>query len=406
MRRTIRTVLAAAMALSVAACGTISRAPDGVVRLTDVSVAPGSDPRIRASDAQKLQALADDMVAHLGARDPTAVLALSGGGANGAYGAGVLKGWTESGHRPAFGIVTGVSTGALAAPFAFLGSDWDDELEAAYTGGHTQSLLSWRSFAAFFAPSLFSPADLRGLVEEHVTPQLLAAVAREHAKGRRLLVATTDLDSQETVIWDMGIIATQGGPQATSLFQDVLIASASVPGVFPPVLIAGLDDDGRVVQSMHVDGGVNTPFLGVPEGLMGWAPDASAPRGAFYVLVNGQILRSRSVTPGRLRDILGRSYDSMSKATLRTQLLATADFTRRTHMPLYVAAIPREVEASSLDFGQEAMRELFEIGRRSARSGAAWTTFGEDYLSALAEARDAAPLQPPPPVIPSPVREP
>lgn len=406
MQRTLRTGLVAALALSLAACGTISRAPDGVVRLTDVSVAPGPDPRIRASDAEKLQALADDMVAHLGARDPTSVLALSGGGANGAYGAGVLVGWTQSGRRPTFGIVTGVSTGALAAPFAFLGADWDDELEAAYTGGRTQSLLSWRSFAAFFAPSLFSPADLRGLVEAHVTPQLLAAVAREHAKGRRLMVATTDLDSQETIIWDMGVIATQGGPQAITLFQDVLIASASIPGVFPPVLIAGLDEDGRVVQTMHVDGGVNTPFLGVPEGMMGWTPDPSAPRGAFYVLINGQIMRSRSVTPGRLRDILGRSYDSMSKATLRTQLLATADFTRRTDMPLYVAAIPREIEASSLDFGQEAMRSLFETGRQAARDGDAWTAFGEDYLVALAEARDAAPLEPLPETGPLSVREP
>ena len=239
-----------------------------------------------------------------------------------------------------------------------------------------------------------------------MTPQLLAAVAREHAKGRRLMVATTDLDSQETIIWDMGVIATQGGPQAMTLFQDVLIASASIPGVFPPVLIAGLDEDGRVVQTMHVDGGVNTPFLGVPEGMMGWTPDPSAPRGGFYVLINGQIMRSRSVTPGRLRDILGRSYDSMSKATLRTQLLATADFTRRTDMPLYVASIPREIEASSLDFGQEAMRSLFETGRQAARDGDAWTAFGEDYLAALAEARDAAPLEPLPETSPLSVREP
>lgn len=391
MRATrIGQALFAGLVLLLAGCGSISRPPDGVLRLVDVQLVPAPDPRVRASDTARLEALASDLVARLDSNDPTAILALSGGGANGAYGAGLLAGWSERGDRPVFGVVTGVSTGALAAPFAFLGPEWDDELEEAYTSGQTRSLLSWRSFAAFFAPSLFSPTDLRALVERHVGPRLLAAVAAEHARGRRLLVATTDLDAEETVIWDMGLVATQGGPQALYLFREILIASASIPGVFPPVLIAGLDDQGRVVQTMHVDGGVNTPFLGVPEGLINWTPGRDAARGPFYVLVNGQVGRTTSVTPGRLRDILGRSYDSMSKAALRRQLTGTAAFAERSGMPLFIAAIPPEVEAPSLDFDPDSMRALFDLGRRAALDERAWRRFTTDSLPALLDP-DGAP---------------
>jgi hypothetical protein len=380
--------LFAGLVLLLAGCGSISRPPDGVLRLVDVQLVSAPDPRIRASDTVRLEALASDLVAQLDADDPTAILALSGGGANGAYGAGLLTGWTETGDRPVFGVVTGVSTGALAAPFAFLGPQWDAELEDAYTSGETRGLLSWRSFAALFAPSVFSPTDLRALVEHHITPRLLEAVAVEHARGRRLLVATTDLDSEETVIWDMGLVARQGGPQGLYLFREILIASASIPGVFPPVLIAGVDPEGRVVQTMHVDGGVNTPFLGVPEGLINWTPDRAGTRGPFYILVNGQVGRTRIVTPGRLRDILGRSYDSMSKTALRRQLVATADFAERSGMPLFIAAIPPEVEASSLDFDPESMRSLFELGRSAAVRDAAWRRFTLDTLPALLDPQD------------------
>ena len=380
--RTLLVSLAAGLAISLAGCGTLSRPADGVLRLTELQVVPTSDPRIRASDANRLERLVAELAVRLQGDEPASVLALSGGGANGAWGAGVLVGWSDTGRRPAFAVVTGVSTGALTAPFAFLGPTWDDRLESAYTDGGAQGLISWRSFAALFAPSLFSPTDLRELVEQHVTPELLAAIAAEHARGRRLLVATTDLDAQETVIWDMGVLATQGGPQALVLFREILVASASIPGVFPPVLIPGLDEQGRVIQTMHVDGGVNAPFLGVPEGLMSWTPEPSALRGAFYVLVNGQLRRTSRVTGGRLRDILERSFDSASKAMLRTQLLATAEFAHRTGMPLHVAAMPIELEASSLDFDPESMRRLFEAGRRAGADGDAWRLFDAEAFVA------------------------
>lgn len=361
------------MALALSACGTLDR-PVGPLRITDGTLIKAEDPRIRANDASRLQAFTQEISGRLRADHPTNILALSGGGANGAYGAGVLVGWSDHGDRPKFDVVTGVSTGALAAPFAYLGPDWDDELQHAYTSGAADNILSWRSFAAFLNPSLFSSKVLRDLVDQNVTPELMAAVARENATGRKLLVATTDLDSEETVIWDMGLLATQGDDNARELFKEVLVASASIPGVFPPVLIAGLQSNNEVVLEMHVDGGVNTPFLAIPEDLMLWTrPDNQGRVGALYVIVNGQVGRNDGVTPGRISGILARTYDSMSKASLRIHLAVTAAFAQRNGLDMSLSAIPDNVSASSLKFDQETMTAMFDLGRQRGRSADAWT---------------------------------
>jgi len=356
-----------------AGCGTLAR-PEGPLRIASDSLIRVNDPRIRSDDTQKIQALADEIASRLGRADgDESILALSGGGANGAYGAGVIVGWTQRGDRPKFDVVTGVSTGALAAPFAFLGPDWDDELREAYVGGGTNGLLSARTFAAFVAPSLFSSRVLRDLVDKNVTPELLRQIAIEHGKGRRLLVATTDLDTQETVIWDMGVLAAQGDEDALTLFRDVLVASASIPGIFPPVLISGLTKDGQVVQDMHVDGGVNTPFLAIPEDLLLWTnPAPHRAKSALYVVVNGQVGRNNGVTPGRIDGILARTYDSMSKASLRLSLAATAAFAARNGMTVEMSAIPDNVTVSSLKFDTPTMQALFELGQTRSASGEAW----------------------------------
>jgi len=362
-------------ALWLAGCGTIDRTEDGVVRLVSQTWRPTEDPRIRAGDVARVEALAGEIGDRLWQGDEgRSILALSGGGANGAYGAGVLVGWTESGRRPEFTVVTGVSTGALAAPFAFLGPDWDDELRGAYAEGRTGGLLGWRSFAALAAPGLFDSGVLKDLVEDYVTGDLLRAIAVEHGKGRRLLIVTTNLDAQETVIWDMGVLAKQGGEQAVILFREVLLASASIPGVFPPVMIPGVDGTGRLIEEMHVDGGVNTPFLGIPESLLTVTIPTQAPSGtALYVLVNGQIGRTERITRGTLPAILARSYDTMSKASLRTSLAVNLAFAERNGLRMYVAAIPEGIEASSLDFDPESMAALFERGRAAAAGGLAWS---------------------------------
>ncbi|CAN5204830.1 patatin family protein [soil metagenome] len=373
IRKTLA-VLGLLATLTLGACGTLER-PTGPLRIAPDQIVPARDPRIGANDTAKLQALVADVAGRFsGAAHGQKILALSGGGANGAYGAGLLVGWTDHGDRPSFDIVTGVSTGALAAPFAFLGPTWDDELREAYTGGGADGLLSARTLAAFVNPSLFSSRVLRTLVDDNVTPELLRQIAIENAKGRKLLVATTNLDTEETVIWDMGVLATQGDAAALTLFKDVLVASASIPGVFPPVLIAGLNKDGQVIEDMHVDGGVNTPFLAIPEDLLLWTNPAPARiGGAIYIVVNGQIGRNEGVTPGRISGILARTYDSMSKSSLRTMLIATSAFADRNGIAMSMAAIPDNVTASSLKFDSASMQALFELGRTRSASGEAWS---------------------------------
>jgi predicted acylesterase/phospholipase RssA len=169
---------------------------------------------------------------------PLSYLALSGGGADGAYGAGVLNGWTAAGTRPQFSVVSGVSTGALIAPFAFLGPAYDATLRDIYTSGIAESLLDTPSIVhALFGSGLFGNTQLRQLVARYVDQDMLAAIAAEYARGRTLLIVTTNLDTQRTVIWNMGRIAKIGSPQALNLFRDVLAASASIPVVFPPMLL-------------------------------------------------------------------------------------------------------------------------------------------------------------------------
>src|SRR5882762_10566466 len=154
-----------------------------------------------------------------------------------AFGAGALVGWSRTGTRPDFQVVTGVSAGALLAPLAFLGPRWDATITDAFSGGRTQHLLQPRWIRALLGASVYRGEPLVKLVDHYVTDELLRAVAAESAKGRLLLVATTDLDHERTVIWDMGRIAAEGGARGRGLFRDVLVASASIPGVFPPVLI-------------------------------------------------------------------------------------------------------------------------------------------------------------------------
>lgn len=372
MRALLRPLAIACLTASLAACGTLDR-PTGPLRLTDPD-GPNAVAMSAAASSGRVSNFTAQFGELLAKKQKTEVLALSGGGANGAYGAGLVYGWSEAGNRPVFDIVTGVSTGALAAPFAFLGREWDEELKQAYTSQQTENLIGLRSFSAFFNPSLFSSTRLYALVESYATPELLAAIAVEHAKGRRLLVATTNLDTQLTVIWDMGAIASRGDEASRTLFKQVLVASASIPGVFPPVLLPGQTEEGQAIAEMHVDGGVNIPYLAVPEELFLWtSPNIGNGReGALYVIVNGQTGRNSGTTAGRLTGILGRTYDSMSKASLRTHLAVTSAFAERNGMELSFSAIPDNVQASALAFDQASMTALFELARQRVRDGAAW----------------------------------
>ena len=195
---------------------------------------------------------------------PRNYLSISGGGANGAFGAGLLKGWSESGTRPDMWVVTGISTGALIAPYAFLGSVYDDELEGLYTTLSTSDLIKRRSLiAGLTSDALADTQPMRELLQEYVDPEMIEEIAQEYAKGRRLYVGTTNLDAKRPVIWNIGAIAAVGTDESAQLVRDVILASASIPGVFPPVRIT-VQVGEQEFDELHVDGGVSSQVFLYP----------------------------------------------------------------------------------------------------------------------------------------------
>jgi predicted acylesterase/phospholipase RssA len=328
---------------------------------------------------------------------PLSYLALSGGGADGAYGAGVLNGWTAAGTRPKFAAVSGVSTGALIAPFAFLGPAYDATLRDIYTSGIAESLLNTPSIVhALFGSGLFGNTHLRELVARYVDQDMLAAIAAEHARGRSLLIVTTNLDTQRTVIWDMGRIATIGSPQALGLFRDVLAASASIPVVFPPMLIDA-EANGRRFQEMHVDGGVTAPVLTLPEAfLLRSGAFARGLRMNIYVLVNDKVERDFKLVPNSTIDIAARTSASVTKTQIRSVLYETYDFARRNNFGFNLTYVAKDFPSpGSFGFETTYMRSLYQYGFDKAKTGDLWAKAppSDDSLQGDFRYRKSATLQ-------------
>ena len=302
-------------------------------------------------------------------------LALSGGGGDGAYGAGILNGWTAAGTRPEFTLVSGVSTGALIAPFAFLGPAYDSYLTDIYTSGVAGTLVQSPSFVnVLFGSGLFGDGRLRDLIGRYVNADLLSAIAAEHAKGRRLLVVTTNLDSQRAVIWNMGAIAASGAPNAVDLFRDVLTASASIPAVFPPQLI-DVQAENSAFQELHVDGSVVTPVFTLPQALLlKEGKLRTAGRANIYIVINGKLEPEFDVTANNTLAIVGRSFTTASRARSRATLATTYAFTRTNNIGFNLTYIdssaPTTTDARGFDTAY--MRSLYNTGYEKARGGSFW----------------------------------
>jgi hypothetical protein len=322
---------------------------------------------------------------------PINILALSGGGAGGAYGAGALVGWTRQGTRPEFQVVTGVSAGALIAPFAFLGPSWDGQLTEAFSGARTEHLLDRHLPGVLFGASAYRGAPLAALVDSYVTDALLRAVATEAAKGRLLVVATTDLDKEETVIWNLGEIATQGGERARRLFRDVLVASTSIPGAFPPVLIR-VEESGQSYDEMHVDGATTASLFIAPE-IAGYLTDplTDLRGGSLYVIVNGQLGTVAQTTPLRTLPIFKRGLVAAFRSNARADFAVAAAFAHRNQMTVKVTDIPADYPyRGPLDLRRSTMKALFDFAARCAVDEQLWETPVE-ALERAGQARFTAP---------------
>jgi predicted patatin/cPLA2 family phospholipase len=304
-------------------------------------------------------------------------LAISGGGADGAFTAGLLVGWTASGNRPQFELVTGVSTGALAAPFAFLGPKYDPQLREIYTRYSTRDLLRKQPLRGLLGgASLADSAPLAQMIARYVDASLLTEIAAQHRRGRRLLVGTTNIDAQRSVIWDMGRIAASGHPASLDLFRKVLLASASIPGAFPPVRIT-VDVEGSVLEEQHVDGGTTKQVFLLPGQLtLKTAIDQQyrvERRRRLYIIRNGRIKPEYKVVELSTLSIAQRSISTLIKGQGIGDLYQIYELTKRNDISYNLAFIPGNFPDTSTEpFDPEYMTALFDLGFEKGKAGYKW----------------------------------
>jgi predicted acylesterase/phospholipase RssA len=385
--RSLRFAFVLSGCLLLGACSAILRNPVPADQYTNVSVLGRHDLRIwgdreKASDPAGM--LPEDTATLQ--REFSGImhtehnyLAISGGGADGAYGAGVLVGWSKLGTRPQFAMVTGVSTGALTAPFAFLGSAYDDQLKLLYTTLDSSHIFFRRSiFSILRGDSVTDNTPLMDMLRKYVTDEMVAKIASEYRKGRLLSIATTDLDAGRPVYWNIGRIADSGDPNAAPLIRQILLASASIPGVFPPAYIQVQTPDGKTYDEMHVDGGtsaqmflypVRTDFARLREQL----DIKGTPRA--YVIRNSRPFASYKPVKARLPAIGARAVESLIRTQGIGDAYRIAATTARDGVDLELTWIPDSAppDPDKELFDPAYMSALFEYGYQRMVSGTAFT---------------------------------
>lgn len=389
-----RVAIAALLAAGVASCASLERLPAVPLSLSsqiqplDIAYA-----RFYPDDnGKQLEEIAADLgqreLKALGITDysklpPSYYLAISGGGDDGAFGAGLLVGWTQRGDRPEFRIVTGISTGALSAPFAFLGPDYDDELKEVYTGITADNIFEKRGpIEALVGDAATDSSPLRKLIATHVTPEMIRRIGEEYNKGRALLIATTNLDQGRAVIWNIGAIAQSRDPRARELIIEVLRASASIPGVFPPVML-DVTVDGKRYEEMHVDGGaVNQAFLYPPSLNL---RKISKKRGIHrkrtaYVIRNGRRYRPEENVDRETLKIAGQAISTMIASAGVNDAFRIYLTTQRDGVAFNLAMIGDDYTIPYKNpFEKDYMQALYQYGFEKGKAGYSWLTKPPGY---------------------------
>lgn len=312
-------------------------------------------------------------------------LAISGGGEDGAFGAGLLVGWTATGTRPVFKAVTGISTGALTAPFAFLGSAYDDKLKQVYTTLSGQDILQPRGYmAALFDDALADTTPLRQTIARFFDQAMLDAIAAEHAKGRVLLIGTTNLDARRPVIWNIGEIAASRHPKALDLVQDILVASAAIPGAFPPVMI-DVEADGKSYEEMHVDGGASAQVFVYPPGfgIRAFSREQNVTRERrLHVIRNARLDPDWAEVERSTLGILSRAVASLIQTQGVGDLYRIYLAAQRDGIDFNLAYIPETFTTPLKEpFDTEYMKELFQVGYNLAVNGYPWAKVPPGYTA-------------------------
>ena len=309
---------------------------------------------------------------------PAELLAVSGGGEDGAFGAGLLTGWSETGTRPVFNLVTGVSTGALTAPFAFLGPAYDGALREVYTNTTLSQVARARGYlAAVLDDAMSDTAPLFATISRYVNEALLADLAKAYDEGRLLLIGTTNLDAQVPVVWNIGAIAKSGHPGALNVIRRILLASASIPGAFPPVMI-DVELDGVRYQEMHVDGGAFAQAFLYPRSISeartvrreqgNRTRDARA-----WVIRNARLDRDWASVNRRTMGIVGRAIATMIFSSGYNDLVRMYGATQADGIDYNLAYIgPDFTTTLPAPFDQSYMRALFDYGYQRGKAGYSW----------------------------------
>jgi predicted acylesterase/phospholipase RssA len=310
-------------------------------------------------------------------------LALSGGGEDGAFGAGLLVGWSEHGDRPQFKIVSGTSTGALAAPFAFLGGEFDWALEKMYTTTEAEDVATKRYVvAAVSNDALMDNAPLYATISKYVDGRLLERIAEEYGKGRLLLISTTNLDIGKPVIWNIGAIAASRHPRRLELVRKIILASAAVPGLLPPVMIDVMIGKTRH-QEMHVDGGTVSQVFLYPAALEMSKMIISAKNGArpaAYIIRNSRVVPMPEKVERQALAIAGRAIETLIASNGVGDLYRIYTTAQRDHIDFNLAIIGEEFkEPSKGYFDRDYMTKLFTYGRAQGRRGYAWQKVPPGY---------------------------
>lgn len=306
------------------------------------------------------------------------LLAISGGGENGAFGAGLLCGWTAQGTRPVFDLVTGISTGALTAPFAFLGPGYDPQLRAVYTETAPHEILRRRSItAALFDDAMADNAPLFETISRFVNDRMLADIASAYDAGRLLLIGSTNIDAQVPVIWNIGAIAKSGHPKAVDLVRRILLASAAIPGAFPPSMI-DVTVDGKTYQEMHVDGGAAAQTFLYPAALTrnrAQRRRAGQPvvNARAFIIRNGRLHPEWAAVERRTLGIAGRSINTMIAMSGYNDVIRIYAITQRDGIDYNLAFIgPDFIEVLPSPFDLGYMRALFDHAYQQALRGYDW----------------------------------
>lgn len=310
-------------------------------------------------------------------------LAISGGGQRGAFAAGLLCGWTETGTRPEFTLVTGVSTGALIAPFAFLGPEYDYVIREIYTSNSTKDIVEPRGgLETLFSDAATDSWPLREKIAKYIDEDVMTAIAAESAKGRVLNILTTNLDAARPVAWNIGRIAASGSPEALQLIRDVMLASASIPAVFPPVMF-DVEANGKQYDEMHVDGGATSVLYLYPIGLdfvrLTRQLEVKGKPNVFVVR-NGQWENDWESVDRSTIPIALRAVDSLMGSAALGDIYRIYLSTQRDGIQFNLAFIPESFsEESSESFDREYMIKLFNLGHQMAKDGYKWSTVPPGY---------------------------